>query len=597
MATSMLAVFIILASRAGAMLLSAKEWGATMDSDSVRNDFPTVRKGSGIYLDSACQALRPDSVISAITEYYEEYPACGGRSVHSMATRVSVMMDETREALARFFGTDDPDCYIFTKNTTEGLNTAAYGLGLRKGDVVITTDAEHNSNHVPWIRLRDSIGIERRMSRSGEDGVFDLESFKSCIDRRVKVVSVQHANNVTGCTVPVKEVAEIAHDAGAIVVVDGAQAAPHMPVDLEDIGADIYCMSIHKMLGPSGMGVMYGRREVLERMAPLSLGGGTVGLTTYDTADLAPIPDRFEAGLHDYAGIAGTKAAVEYLSRIGMDEVRRWDTDLMRRICRGLEDLRNLHVVGPEDPDMRGSVFSFNIDGLGPHDIGMMLDNMAGIMIRSGMHCAHPFYVSRGISGSARASTYIYNNAREVDVFVDTVRKISETFGDRALRDLCDRPFGQDERPAVRRVRGERSSVVFDPYEMIRYSDHDVFVRNHLVPAQDEGIRIGRFESVEHRCEGSCEKFRLGCVLILFHGRHESEDRGQKHDSAHAHHTSRCDEFHHRLIVTPNEPPEITQSTRTEHLPENDAGSRTFTAGLSRYTLPASSPFFMTRME
>lgn len=403
--------------------------GASMDVNSVRGDFPTVRKGQGIYLDSACQSLRPDSVIRAITEYYEEYPACGGRSVHSMATRVSIAVDETREALARFFGTKDPDCYIFTKNCTEGLNTAAYGLGLERGDAVVTTDMEHNSNHVPWLRLAETVGIERRYSKSGHDGRFDLEAFHKCMDHKVKVVSVQQSSNVTGCTVPVKAVAEIAHDYGAIVVVDGAQSAPHIPVNMEDLDADVYCMSIHKMLGPSGMGVMYGKREVLENMRPLSLGGGTVGLTTYDSVNLAPIPDRFEAGLDDYAGIVGTRAAIEYLSRIGMDEVERWDSMLMERMCSDLEDVRGLHMVGPEEPSLRGSVFSFNIDGLGAHDIGMMLDSMAGVMIRSGMHCAHPFYVSRGIDGSARASTYIYNTVEEVDIFANAVRHIAETFG------------------------------------------------------------------------------------------------------------------------------------------------------------------------
>lgn len=401
-----------------------------MDIDSVRSDFPTIRKGLGIYLDSACQSLRPDQVISAMVDYYENYPACGGRSVHSMATKVSIAMDETREALAGFFGTDDPECYVFTKNCTEGLNIAANGLGLKRGDVVVTSDAEHNSNHVPWLSLSTSAGVGRRFSRSGEDGEFDLESFKSCMDRSVKVVSVQHCNNVTGCTVPVKAVAEIAHDFGAVVVIDGAQSAPHVKVDLRDIDADIYCMSIHKMLGPTGMGVMYGKREVLESMRPLMLGGGTVGLATYDSVNLAPIPDRFEAGLHNYAGIVGTKAALEYLSKIGMDEVERWDLMLMRRLFDGLEDVKNVHPVGPTDPSRRGGVFSFNIDGLGAHDIAMMADSMSGVMIRSGMHCAHPFYVSRGIEGSARASTYLYNTPEEIDVFTSTVRRIAETFGD-----------------------------------------------------------------------------------------------------------------------------------------------------------------------
>ena len=401
-----------------------------MDVDAIRRDFPTVRSGQGIYLDSACQSLRPDSVIRAITDYYENYPACGGRSVHSMATKVSMAMDDAREALASFFGTDDPDCYIFTKNCTEGLNTAAYGLGLGRGDVVVTTDTEHNSNHVPWLFLQENMGVRRRIVRSDAEGRFDLEAFHKAMSRDVKVVSVQHASNVTGCSVPVRAVTEIAHDFGATVVIDGAQAAPHMPVDLKRIDADVYCMSIHKMLGPSGMGVMYGKREVLERIRPLALGGGTVGLATYESVNLAPIPDKFEAGLHDYAGIVGTKAALDYLSGVGMEEVMRWDQTLMERILSNLEDVRNLHVVGPRDAPSRGGVFSFNIDGLGAHDIAMMLDSMAGVMIRSGMHCAHPFYVSRGIDGSARASTYIYNTPEEIDVFTDTVRHIAETFGD-----------------------------------------------------------------------------------------------------------------------------------------------------------------------
>ena len=401
-----------------------------MDVDAIRRDFPTVRSGQGIYLDSACQSLRPDSVIRAITDYYENYPACGGRSVHSMATKVSMAMDDARETLASFFGTDDPDCYIFTKNCTEGLNTAAYGLGLGRGDVVVTTDTEHNSNHVPWLFLQENMGVRRRIVRSDAEGRFDLEAFHKAMSRDVKVVSVQHASNVTGCSVPVRAVTEIAHDFGATVVIDGAQAAPHMPVDLKRIDADVYCMSIHKMLGPSGMGVMYGKRDVLERMRPLALGGGTVGLATYESVNLAPIPDKFEAGLHDYAGIVGTKAALDYLSGVGMEEVMRWDQTLMERILSNLEDVRNLHVVGPRDAPSRGGVFSFNIDGLGAHDIAMMLDSMAGVMIRSGMHCAHPFYVSRGIDGSARASTYIYNTPEEIDVFTDTVRHIAETFGD-----------------------------------------------------------------------------------------------------------------------------------------------------------------------
>ncbi len=451
-----------------------------MDVGSIRGDFPTIRRGKGIYLDSACQSLRPDSVVEAIAGYYEGYPACGGRSVHSMASEVSLMVDSARETLARFFGTKDPECYVFTRNTTEGLNTAACGLGLRRGDVVVTTDTEHNSNHVPWLRLAETVGIERRMSRSGPDGRFDIDSFIGCMDRRVKVVSVHHVNNVTGCSVPIRAVAEIAHDNGALVVVDGAQAAPHVPVDLEKEGVDVYCASFHKMLGPSGMGVMYGRREVLEGMAPLSLGGGTVGLASRDSFNLAPVPDRFEAGLQDYAGIAGSKAALEYLMRVGMGEVERWDRALMERIFSDLEDVRGLHVVGPDEPSLRGSVFSFNLDGLAAHDVGMMLDSMAQVMIRSGMHCAHPFYVARGIDGSARASTYLYNTMEEVDVFAGAVAHIAETFGRRSLHRDHGRVVRELEAPAVPR-QGDRPPV--PPVQ----DDH--------VPAHRQGVAVVRQEA------------------------------------------------------------------------------------------------------
>ncbi|MCL2318361.1 MAG: aminotransferase class V-fold PLP-dependent enzyme, partial [Methanomassiliicoccaceae archaeon] len=213
-----------------------------MEMSAVRKDFPTIRKGKGVYLDSACQSLKPDPVIKAILDYYNEYPSCGGRSVYGMSTKVSVVTDETREKAAEFFGTDDPDCYIFTKNCTEGINTVAKGIKLKKGDVVLTTDTEHNSNHVPWALLAEEIGIKRRFSRSNENGEFSIENFKKVMTKDVKLVSVHHASNVTGCVVPVKEIAEIAHDAGAQVLIDGSQAAPHMKVDMKDLDIDYYSM-------------------------------------------------------------------------------------------------------------------------------------------------------------------------------------------------------------------------------------------------------------------------------------------------------------------------------------------------------------------
>ena len=402
-----------------------------MDFDSVRNDFPTMRTDNGVYLDSSCQSLRPDSVIDAVTEYYRDFPVCGGRSVHHLANEVSMRIDETRETICDFFNGPSPENFVFTKSTTESLNTVAGGFSLRKGDAVVTTDFEHNSNYVPWLTLRDTAGITLRRSPSGKDGLFDIEAFKKTMKHDVKLVSVSQCSNVTGCTVPVKDVVEIAHDFGALVMVDGAQGAPHIPVDLKKLDVDLYATSFHKMLGPSGIGMLYGKTEVLENLRPRLYGGGMVGLVTYDHVDFAPIPDRFEAGLQDYGGIFGTKAALDYLKTIGMENVAKHDAELVRYMYELTKDIKGLHIVGPEDPSKRSSLMSFNIDGLGAHDVAMMLDSMDGIMVRSGMHCAHPFFVSRDIEGSVRASVYVYNNRQDIERFAAALTKISDTFGDR----------------------------------------------------------------------------------------------------------------------------------------------------------------------
>jgi cysteine desulfurase/selenocysteine lyase len=400
-----------------------------MDVARVRQDFKLLQKEERVvYLDSACQSLRPRQVVEAMDEYYYDFPACSGRSVHRLATQVSFKIDEARERIASFLNASDASDIIFTKSCTESLNTIVKGLDLRKGDTIVTTDIEHNSNHVPWLELERRVGIKRRRSRSNEDGTFDMESFKACMDGTVKVVSMAHMNNVNGATVPLKEIAEIAHDHGALVVVDGAQSAPHMKVDMKALDVDFFCMSIHKMLGPSGMGVMYGRSELLRTLRPLMSGGGSVLETTYDSDTPLPSPERFEAGLLNYAGIIGSGAAIAYLERMGMDEVAEHTRRMNARITTGLKDVPKVDVLRPFAPDKRGSIYSFNIKGLRSHDVAMILDEMSRIMIRSGNHCAHPYFTSRGIDGCARASLYIYNDDKDCDVFVDSVKKVVDTF-------------------------------------------------------------------------------------------------------------------------------------------------------------------------
>jgi cysteine desulfurase / selenocysteine lyase len=401
-----------------------------MDIDRIRGDFPILSKGdkSPIYLDTACQSLRPRQVVEAMDSYYYEYPACGGRSVHRLATQVSIKVDEAREKISDFIGSDSYDQVIFTKNATESINLIARGLGLKKGEAVLTTDMEHNSNHVPWLQLKRTDGVDRVIVDTPEDGSFDLEAFKQALSRKVKLVSVVQTNNVTGTTIPVKDICEISHDNGSLVMVDGAQSAPHMKVDMEDMDVDFFAFSMHKMLGPSGVGVLYGKRELLDNVEPLMVGGGGVSLTTYDKVELLPIPERFESGLLNYAGIIGSGAAVDYLKAIGMDEVMDHDIECNRIVTEGLAGDDKITLIGPEDPESRGSIYSFNISGMRSHDVAMILDEMSGMMIRSGMHCVHPFFLKRNIDGAARASFYVYTSRNDCKRFVQAVKETVRSF-------------------------------------------------------------------------------------------------------------------------------------------------------------------------
>ncbi len=402
-----------------------------MDLERIRKDFPIFQQEKPpIYLDSACQSLRPRQVIEAMNEYYYDFPACGGRSVHRLATEVSIRLDKAREDIASFFGVKDAECIIFTKSATESMNTVAKGLHLKKGDLVVTTDMEHNSNHVPWVLLAKEKGIRRGYLSFQELEQGNLEPLKEELEKGVKLLSVVHTNNVDGSSIPLKEMVELAHDHGALVMADGCQYAPHNLLNLTDTDVDLYAWSMHKMLGPSGTGILYGKREVLEKVEPLVTGGGGVSITSYDAAELLPIPERFEAGLQNYAGIIGSGAAVRYLQDVGMEEISEHEHHLNTIASEGLKDVRNLSMLGPADPRRKGGIFSFNLKGMLPHDVAMILDEMASVLIRSGMHCVHPYFKSHGLDGCARASFYFYNTDEELRKFIDAVKYMADKFTD-----------------------------------------------------------------------------------------------------------------------------------------------------------------------
>jgi cysteine desulfurase/selenocysteine lyase len=401
-----------------------------MDVERIRKDFPlfSSEERNVIYLDNACQTLRPRAVMQAMDEYYSKYPACGGRSVHRMATTVSIKIEEARDKIGAFLGAPPSESIIFTKNCTEAINLVAKGIDLRRGDVVVTSDAEHNSNHIPWMQVQKSKGIKRRFLSTPLSGEFDIEAFKKLMTKEVRVVSLAQTNNVTGVSIPAKEVVEITHDGGAICMLDGAQAAPHQRVDLKRLDVDLYPISLHKMLGPSGVGALYGKNEILKNIEPLITGGGAVSLADLDHADLLPSPERFEGGLLNYAGIIGSKAALDYLEKVGMEQVEERNRQINERATKGLASIDKVDILAPIDAAKRGNIMPFNIKGMSSHDVAMILDEAASVMIRSGMHCAHPYFQSRKIDGCARASFYFYNTFEEVDRFIEAVEKVASTF-------------------------------------------------------------------------------------------------------------------------------------------------------------------------
>ncbi|MBS3056696.1 MAG: cysteine desulfurase [Candidatus Aenigmarchaeota archaeon] len=386
--------------------------------EKIRDDFPSI--GKGIYLDSACMSLRPKSVIDAMLEYYRNYPACAGRSGHKFGRRVTEEMENVRKKIAKFFNARKPEEIVFTKNTTEGINMVASGLGLKKSDIVLTTDKEHNSNLIPW----HMTGTEYRILISKPDNTFDLNKFQEIMSKKVKLVSIVQTSNLDGVTNPIKEITKISHDYNSLVLVDGAQSAPHKQIDLKKSDADFFACSGHKMLGPTGTGILYGKKDHLEKLKPLITGGETVIDSTYETHKFEALPQRLEPGLQNYAGIIGFGAAIDYLNKTGMKKIEKHETELNKILSAGLLNISKMKIIGPS-AEHRGSICSFYLDSIDSHSIAMMLDNSFNIMIRSGRHCVHSWFNSHKLEGSARASLYLYNTKDEMEKTIEAMEKIS----------------------------------------------------------------------------------------------------------------------------------------------------------------------------
>jgi cysteine desulfurase/selenocysteine lyase len=405
-----------------------------LDVAALRKDFPVldqeVRPGVPlVYLDNAATSQKPYVVIDAMNDFYTRYNANVHRGIHKLSEEATDAYEGARKRIARFINAASHREIIYTRNATESINLVAFSWGranLGPGDVVLSTEMEHHSNIVPWQMIAEQVGCEVRHVPAREDGEFDWEAFESLLDERVKLVTVTHMSNVLGTILPVKRLADAAHAVGALFLVDGAQSAPHLPVDVQALDADFFAFSAHKMLGPTGIGVLYGRRELLEEMPPFMGGGDMIKRVELVASQWNDLPWKFEAGTPAIAEAIGFGAAVDYLEQIGMENIHAHEQAIIGYALERLAEVPGVRVLGPADPTHKGGVAAMVMDDVHPHDIAQILD-YHGIAIRAGHHCAMPLHQSYNVVASARASFYLYNTFEEVDRLVEGLYKVKET--------------------------------------------------------------------------------------------------------------------------------------------------------------------------
>jgi cysteine desulfurase / selenocysteine lyase len=394
-------------------------------------EFPSLGREGLVYLDAAATAQTPRSVLAAMDDYYEHHRASVHRGVYPLAVEATDLFEGARARVAAFVGAPVRDT-IFVKNATEAINLVAYSWGrtnVGEGDRVVVTEMEHHSNFVPWHMLcRERGATLEVVPVDSATGLLDLDALDASLAAgRVKVVGIVHVSNVVGTINPVAEIARRAREAGAITVVDGAQAVPQLPVDVASLGVDFYAWTGHKAYGPTGVGVLHGRHDLLEAMPPFIGGGHMISNVTYDEIRWADVPAKFEAGTSNIAEAIGLGAAVDFLSEIGMDAVRAHERDVARYALERLEEVPGLRINGPRDPDARGALVSFTLDGVHPHDVAEILGSQ-GVCVRAGHHCAQPLMKCLGVGATTRASFAVHTTRADVDALVEGLDRVREVF-------------------------------------------------------------------------------------------------------------------------------------------------------------------------
>jgi cysteine desulfurase/selenocysteine lyase len=413
---------------------------AHLDVEAVRADFPALaRKVRNdkplIYLDSGATSQKPVQVLDAERSCYERHNGAAHRGTHLLGEEATDVYEGARAKVAAFLGAGVGEV-VFTKNATEAINLVAYamsghqgsGLQVRPGDEILITEMEHHANLVPWQQLCERTGATLRWLTVTPEGRLDLDHLDSMITERTRIVAVTHQSNVTGTIPPVAEIARAAHEKGALVLADAAQSVPHQPVDVAALGVDFLAFSAHKMLGPYGIGVLFGRAELLEAMPPFLTGGSMIEVVRMEGSTFLPPPQRFEPGVPAVAQAAGLAAAIDYLNALGMGNVAAHEESLTAHALDGLHEINGVRILGPDTTKDRGGAVSFEVEGVHPHDVGQVLDEL-GIAVRTGHHCAWPLHRALGVQASTRASFYVYNTHDEVDALADGIRYAQRFFG------------------------------------------------------------------------------------------------------------------------------------------------------------------------
>ena len=410
----------------------------SVDLSKYKKDFPIfVRKVRGgnplIYLDSGATSQKPESVISAEVNFYRTINAAVHRGAHLLAEEASEAYESARANVAKFIGANT-DEVVFTKSATESLNMVAYSLGnpgstphISAGDEIVVSEMEHHANLIPWQQLAKRTGAKLTWFSITKDGRLDLSDISKVITKKTKIVAITHQSNVFGTIIPLTEITKAAHSVGALVVLDACQSAPHFAIDVKKLDVDFLAFSGHKTLGPTGVGVLWGKAEVLEKLEPALFGGSMVDSVTMEGATWASAPRKFEAGVPNMAQAVGLSAAIDYLNIVGMDKIFEHEQELTQQLLTGLSKISGVNVVGPLDMKDRGGVISFTVDGVHPHDVGQVLDQY-GIAVRTGHHCAWPLMKKLNLVGTTRASFHLYNDSDDINALLEAIEKVTSYF-------------------------------------------------------------------------------------------------------------------------------------------------------------------------